>query len=50
MTSPVEDHRGVDVAQIRSLLRMSPAERLSHMLEVSEKLRAIAERAQRARR
>lgn len=47
MTSPVEDHRGVDVAQIRALLRMSPAERLSHMLEVSERLRAIAEHARR---
>ncbi len=50
MTSPVEDHRGVDVAQIRALLQMSPAQRLSHMLEVAEKFRAIAEHAQRARR
>ncbi len=50
MASPVEDHRGVDVAQIRALLQMSPAKRLSHMLEVSEKLRAISDHAQRARR
>jgi hypothetical protein len=50
MTSSVEDRRGVDVAQIRALLQMSPAQRLSHMLELSEKLRAIAEHAQRARR
>jgi hypothetical protein len=49
MTSPVEDHRGVDVAQIRALLRMSPAQRLRHMLEVAQKLRAIAEHAQRTR-
>ncbi len=49
-TSPVEDHRGVDVAQIRVLLRMSPAQRLNHMLEVAQKLRAIADHAQRARR
>ena len=49
LASPIEDHRGVDVAQIRALLAMSPAERLDHMLEVARRLRAFADHAQRAR-
>ncbi|MCO5300889.1 MAG: major capsid protein [Candidatus Nanopelagicales bacterium] len=48
-TSPVEDHRGVDVAQIRALLQMSPAERLAHMLEVAQKLRSLVDHARRTR-
>lgn len=49
LASPIEDHRGVDVAQIRTLLAMSPAERLDHMLDVARRLQSLADHAQRAR-
>lgn len=35
---PNEDERGVDIGQIRRLLRMSVEERVSHMVEVTNKL------------
>ena len=34
----VEDHRGVDVSQIRRLLRMTVEERVAHMVEVTNTL------------
>jgi len=37
----MEDHRGVDVSQIRRLLRMTVEERVTHMVEVTNKLMAI---------
>lgn len=46
---PLEDERGVDVAQIRALLRLSPAERLAHMVEVVNTMQAIRNHAQAAR-
>jgi hypothetical protein len=46
----VEDERGVDVARIRELLGMTPAERVAHMVEVVNTMRAIVERAEAARR
>lgn len=50
ITPPViEDERGVDVAQIRALLRLTPAERLAHMVDVANTLRALADHAQRKR-
>jgi len=45
----LEDERGVDVAQIRALLRLSPAERLAHMVDVVNKLQAMRDHAQAAR-
>jgi len=45
----LEDERGVDVAQIRALLQLSPAERLAHMVEVVNTLQAIRDHAQAAR-
>lgn len=45
----LEDDRGVDVARIRELLRLTPAERVSHMVQVVNTLRSIASRAQEAR-
>ena len=45
----LEDERGVDVAQIRALLRLSPAERLAHMVEVVNTMQAIRNHAQAAR-
>lgn len=45
----LEDERGVDVAQIRALLKLSPAERLAHMVEVVNTLQAIRDHAQAAR-
>ena len=41
-----EDHRGVDTAQIARMLRMTPAERVAHMVTVANTLRAIRERAE----
>ena len=41
VTNPLEDERGVDLSQIRSLLRMSVAERARHMIDVANKLSAI---------
>ena len=46
----LEDERGVDVARIRDLLRLTPAERVAHMVQVVNTLRAIASHAQAARR
>jgi hypothetical protein len=41
----IEDERGVDVAQIAALLRLSPAERVAHLVEVVTAMRAITEHA-----
>ena len=46
----LEDERGVDVARILDLLRLTPAERVAHMVQVVNTLRAIASHAQAARR
>jgi len=46
----LEDERGVDVARIRDLVRLTPAERVAHMVELVNTLRAIASHAQAARR
>ena len=40
-TAPIEDSRGVDVSQIRELLRMTVAERVRYMVEVTNKLMDI---------
>jgi len=45
----LEDERGVDAAQIRALLRLSPAERLAHMVEVVNTMQEIRDHAQAAR-
>jgi len=45
----LEDERGVDVAQIRALLKLTPAERLAHMVEVVNTMQAIRDHAQAAR-
>jgi hypothetical protein len=45
----VEDERGVDVAQIRALLKLSPAERLAHMVDVVNTMQAISDHAQAVR-
>ena len=37
----IEDSRGVDVSQIRRLLRMSVEDRVRHMVEVSNVLMEI---------
>jgi len=37
----VEDCRGVDVSQIRRLLRMTVEDRVAHMVEVTNKLMEI---------
>jgi len=51
VTPPViEDERGVDVAQIKALLRLTPAERVAHMVEVANTMRAIADHARQSRR
>jgi len=47
-TSAIEDDRGVDTAQIRALLRMSPTERVAHMVNVANTMRALADHAARA--
>lgn len=49
-TPPIEDVRGVDIALIRALLRLTPAERLAHMVDVANTLRALTDRAQRKHR
>ena len=46
----LEDERGVDVARIRELLAMTPAERVAHMVEVVNVMRSIADRAEASRR
>lgn len=45
----IEDARGVDIAQIKARLRLSPAERVAHMVDVANTMRAIANHARRAR-
>lgn len=47
--APLEDERGVDTAQIRAILRLTPAERCAHMVEVANAMLSIRERAQAAR-
>lgn len=37
----LEDARGVDISQIRRQLRMTVAERVAHMVEVTNKLMEI---------
>ena len=39
--APIEDERGVDIGQIRSLLRMPVEERVRHMVDVANKLMEI---------
>jgi hypothetical protein len=46
---PLEDGRGVDVAHIRALLRLSPAQRLAHMVEVVNTMQAIRDHSRAAR-
>jgi len=45
----LEDARGVDVARIRELLAMTPAQRVEHMVEVINAMLAISQHAQAAR-
>lgn len=44
--NPNEDSRGVDISQIRSQLRMSVEERVSHMVVVANTFRKIRESVQ----
>jgi hypothetical protein len=48
-TSFVEDWRGVDIGQIRELLKMSVAERASEMVRVSNLVLDAQERIRSAR-
>ena len=41
----LEDHRGVDISQIRRQLRMSVEERVQHMVEVANKFMEIRSNA-----
>lgn len=43
-----EDERGVDVAQIRAQLRLTPAERVRRMTEIANQLLAIRARRRSA--
>jgi hypothetical protein len=45
----LEDDRGVDVAHIPSLLALTPAQRLAHMVDVVTTMRSLAEHAKSAR-
>ena len=45
--STSEDWRGVDVAQIRRQLRMTPAERLDYMTQVANRMRKMQAAARR---
>ena len=47
--NPNEDERGVDVGQIRDLLRMSVAERAHEMVRVANLMAGSRETALRAR-
>lgn len=47
--SPLEDWRGVDVAQIRAQLRLPVKERVRVMVEAANVLIAMQEHARRAR-
>lgn len=44
----LEDHRGVDLTQLRDRLRLTPAERLRRMVDEVHTLHAIVEYANRA--
>ena len=44
----IYDQRGVDVAQIRELLALTPAQRVAHMVHVVNTLRGIANHAKSA--
>lgn len=44
----LEDHRGVDLSQVRDRLRLTPAERLRRMVHEVHRLQAIVEYANRA--
>lgn len=44
----LEDHRGVDISQIRDRLRMTPAQRLNRMVHEVRTLQSIVEFANRA--
>ena len=44
-TSPLEDNRGVDVGQIRELLRMTVAERAAEMVRVCNMVIEVQQRA-----
>jgi hypothetical protein len=44
---PAEDERGVDVAQIRRLLALTPAERMREMVQAANALIDISERGAR---
>lgn len=39
--SRIEDHRGVDVSQIRRQLRMSVVDRVQYMVDVTNKLMEV---------
>lgn len=41
----VQDARGVDVAQIRELLSLTPSERLARMVDIVNRLRAMIDHA-----
>ena len=45
----LEDERGVDVARIRELLAMTPAERVAHMVAVVNAMQSIRDTAKAAR-
>lgn len=47
--SDITDERGVDVARIRELLAMSPAQRVEHMVRVANVMRDVADRARKER-
>ncbi|MBU6244163.1 MAG: hypothetical protein KGP12_03005 [Actinomycetales bacterium] len=49
MQQPLEDERGVDVAQIRALLKLTPAERLEHMVEVVNSMQSMRDHAKASR-
>ena len=44
----LEDHRGVDLTQVRDRLRLTPAERLRRMVHEVHALQAMVECANRA--
>ena len=49
-TSEIEDHRGVDVGQIRRQLRMSVPERVRSMVHVANVMLAMQRTAQASMR
>lgn len=50
MLRTLEDDRGVDVARIRELLALTPAQRVARMVEVATVLCAVRDRAEAARK